>query len=114
MSLKRISAALLLAGSLLVFGACANNEEPENTDTFNEAITEEDLYFEEGLSTERYDGYNFRILIRKGMIGDQYQETDSENVIDSAVFKRNKAVEAKYGITISATESSSGDRKSVV
>lgn len=109
MSLKRISAALLLAGSLLVFGACANNEEPENTDTLSEALTEEDLYFEEGLSTERYDGYNFRILIRKGMIGDQYQETDSENVIDSAVFKRNKAVEAKYGITITATESSSGD-----
>ena len=58
------------------------------------------------LSTERFDGYDFRILIRKGNLADQYLEEDSEDIVESAVYHRNKYVEDRYGVTISATESS--------
>ena len=61
------------------------------------------------LSNERYDGYNFRILARSGQISDQYLEEDTGDVVTSAVYRRNKLVEERYGITITGTESSSGN-----
>ena len=61
------------------------------------------------LSNERYDGYNFRIFARSGQLSDQYLEEDTGDVVTSAVYKRNKFVEERYGITITGTESSSGN-----
>ena len=109
MMFKKIAVILIAAATSLSLYACNGEEsvKPSGDNVSgNENVTVEDDFYEDGLSTERYDGYNFRMLLRKGMVGDQYQETDSDDVIDSATFRRNKEVEAKYGITITASESS--------
>ena len=115
---KRIFLAFLTAASLLVFSACDDNSKEVNNNTGdvqNNQQTpgdvqdgeEEQIDYLSDLSTEKYDGYNFRMLLRKGMIADQYLEEDSTDLVESATYKRNKYVEERYGITITATESSS-------
>ena len=108
---KRIIIAMLVLSLSAAFVSCDKKEKKQDDLLENNiVITEEaegDIDYEEGLSTERYDGYEFRMLLRKGRLADQYLEEDSEDVVASAVYKRNKAVESKYGITITATESSS-------
>ncbi len=121
--LKRLWVVVLASVAVLTFSACKkdefdtplNNDQPVQSDDVveqpDETVTdfpddEEEFDYEEGLSTERYDGYKFRILLRKGQANDQYLEEDSEDPIKSAIYKRNKQIEAKYGITITASESS--------
>ena len=115
---KRIFLAVLTAASLLAFSACDDNSKEVNNNTGNvqnnqqtpgdvQDGEEEQIDYLSDLSTEKYDGYNFRMLLRKGMIADQYLEEDSTDLVESATYKRNKYVEERYGITITATESSS-------
>ena len=117
--LKKILAALLVAGTVLTLAACDKDNkkqpdsktpdnkvvEPDNTDKTNTDAIDYDA----DLSTEKYDGYNYRILVRKGWTTSQYQEESQEDVVADAIYRRNKDVEEKYGITISVSESSSGD-----
>lgn len=115
---KRIFLAVLTAAALLVFSACDDNSKEANNNTGDvqdnqqtpgdvQDGEEEQIDYLSDLSTEKYDGYNFRMLLRKGMIADQYLEEDSTDLVESATYKRNKYVEERYGITITATESSS-------
>lgn len=117
--LKKILVAVLASVTVFSFAACKSTEKPVNPDTpvgGNTTVQPSDktddpdsIDYLSDLSKERYDGYNFRILIRKGKIGDQYFEEPPEDVVDDAVYRRNKLVEDMYGITITATESSSSD-----
>ena len=116
--LKKIMAALLAACTICVLGACGKDDaktpdtkpdstvtEPDNSDNTADNNTETEIDYTSDLSTERYDGYNYRMLVRKGKINDQYLEEDSEDLVESATYKRNKEVEARYGITITVSES---------
>lgn len=119
--LKRILAALLAACALGAFCACEDKKQPSNTqnttdvsndvktDTVGASSEDGEIDYTADLSTERYDGYNFRILVRKGSMNDQYLEEDSDDVVETATFRRNKEVEERYGITITASESSSNN-----
>ena len=119
---KRIMIAALAVAAVFALSACKQDEQvdgpvtPDNTDQNQQTQTddetdneEQDIDYLSDLSTERYDGYEFRILIRKDKISDQYFEEPPEDVVDDAIYKRNKLVEEMYGITITATESSSND-----
>lgn len=55
---------------------------------------------------EDYEGYDFRILTRKGYSNQQYVEEETGNVIYDAVFKRNETVKNLLNIDISITETS--------
>ena len=116
--LKKIMAALLAACTICVLGACGKDDaktpdtkpdstvtEPDNSDNTADNNTETEIDYTSDLSTERYDGYNYRMLVRKGNINDQYLEEDSEDLVESATYKRNKEVEDRYGITITVSES---------
>ncbi len=116
--LKKIMAALLAACTICVLGACGKDDaktpdtkpdstvtEPDNSDNTADNNTETEIDYTSDLSTERYDGYNYRMLVRKGKINDQYLEEDSEDLVESATYKRNKEVEDRYGITITVSES---------
>lgn len=121
--LKRLLAVVLASVAVLTFAACKKDEvetpvnsdqpvqsgdvveQPDETKT-DLPDDEEEIDYEDGLSTERYDGYNFRILLRKNQANDQYLEEDSDDPVESAIYRRNKQIEEKYGITISAFESS--------
>ena len=113
--LKKLLAALLAACAVLTFAAC-DKEDTKTPDTKPDtAVTdpgktetpadETEIDYMSDLSTERYDGYNYRMLVRKGKINDQYLEEDSEDLVESATYRRNKEVEERYGITITVSES---------
>ena len=101
--LKKILAALLVAGTVLTLAACDKDDkkqpdtntpdnkvvEPDNTDKTNTDAIDYDA----DLSTEKYDGYNYRILVRKGWTESQYQEESQEDVVKDAVYRRNKLFE---------------------
>ena len=113
--------ALLAAFTAISFAACNREENtvsPDDEamnangeavyDENGELIKDENYYFSD-LSTDRYDGYDFRILVRQTQTGTQYFEDPQEDIVDNAIYERNKAVEDKYGITISIHESSSNN-----
>ena len=115
---------LLAAATALTLASCtpkapdevptADETEPEAEVTENAENEEEDEAEDEevevdylsDLSTDRFDGYNFRILVRKGQVNDQAPLEDSDDLVVGATFRRNKIVEDMYGITIEALESS--------
>ena len=113
--------ALLAAFTAISFAACNREENTVSPDDEamnangeavydeNGALIKDDNYFFSDLSTDRYDGYDFRILVRQTQTGTQYFEDPQEDIVDNAIYERNKAVEDKYGITISIHESSSNN-----
>lgn len=80
-----------------------NKQDTEKTEQSQESG---EIDYLSDLSDETFDGYEYRMLVRKTHLNDQYLAEDSDDIIESATFRRNKFVEEKYGIKISATESS--------
>ncbi len=111
MKCKIMAMLFALMALAVIYTSCSDGSTAVNNNGSSSELVEEyendDII--SGLSDERYDGYNYRIFLRKGHKNGQYLEEDSEDVVESAVYRRNKLVEERYGIKISATESSSGN-----
>ena len=84
----------------------ANTEQPAEID---ETPSEPTIDYEDGLYDGRFDGYDFRILVRNGLTDSQAPAEPSDDTVTDALYRRNEAVKEKYGITISASESESAD-----
>lgn len=83
---KKVLTALLVAGLVLSFAACDKKETPsgsgsdtpkaptEQTGTGDTGTSSdsENIDYDAVLSKETYDGYNYRILVRKGNLNSQY------------------------------------------
>ena len=108
---KLLCCFAILALSAVMFASCAKKTANTHTDADNktDADIHDDEFYTSDLSTDRYDGYNYRILVRKGKMSDQYFAESQADVVDAAVYKRNKSVEERYGITITAYESSNSN-----
>ncbi len=104
-SLKlRNIACFALAAVVAVSLAACKKEEKEQTARDDIASDE---YIEQ-LDVQDFDGYQFRILSRKGMINDQYVEEETGDIVSDAIYRRNETVKSLFNIDIVATESSSG------
>ena len=102
MKTKRLL-ALLFACVALVFASCNNTDDGKgNTDLGETAVDD----YTGDLHIEDYNQYNFRMLVRPAYMADQYVEDGSSDIVENAVYKRNKTVEEMFNITISANESS--------
>ena len=102
----KIKVLLCLAlAFIMIFTAVSCDDEEETLANIN--IDENDDYIKD-LLIEDYEGYNFRILARKGMINDQFVEEETGDIISDAVFKRNETVKALLNCQITATETSTG------
>lgn len=101
----------LLAGTL-AFSAASCGEEKRERPVIVFDSEDEDL---KNLLVEDYEGYNFRILTRKGHGKQQYVEEETGNIIEDAVFKRNEYVKQLLNIEISSFEnaSSSGNTEAM-
>lgn len=77
--------------------------------TDNSQNTTDESYYISDLSEKTFDGYNYRILVRQGALGTQYFDAPQNDVVDDAIYRRNKAVEERFNITITASESDNGD-----
>lgn len=101
---KKILAVIIATTAVFAFASCddasENDENKPVSDVVKPSEEEPEIDYESDLSTERYDGYEFRIFTRKGGAKDQYLEEDSEDLVESATYRRNKLVEEKYGVTI--------------
>ena len=91
--------------ALSVFSAVSCSKEKKSSSHIE--IDKEDPYVQH-LTEADYEGYNFRILTRKGMMNDQYVEEETGDIIDDAVFKRNETVKALLNCEITSTETSTG------
>jgi len=107
--MKKFIIGILLCGLVLSAFSCNKQDEEVQSDIVeSNPVEEEQLneeYYTSDLSDERYDGYNYRILVRKGSIGKQYFDEPQDDVINDAIYLRNKAVEERFGVTISCYES---------
>lgn len=77
--------------------------EPEDKKPLEESDYTDDL------SDETFDGYDYRILVRLGQKGSQYIDEPKEDIVDDAIYRRNKAVEDRFHVRISAYESKNSD-----
>ena len=55
------------------------------------------------------EGYNFRILNRKGMVDSQFVEAETGDIIKDAVYRRNETVKALLNCNITSVESSTSN-----
>jgi len=97
--------------AIAVLNSCNNVTENANNN-ISDYITNETEGVNDLLSDlpkADYDGYTFRILTRNGQIYDQYSEEDSEDIVRSAIYKRNKMVEELYNVEIVGFETSTGN-----
>lgn len=98
---KKLLAALLILAMCLPFAACGKTE-PDNTGDVSSdttVVTEEEYKLPE----YNFDGYEFKILSAgRGSVNtnDFLYNEENPTVIDSAVERRNKAVQDLYGIKI--------------
>ena len=101
MKFRNLFCILLALVSVLAFSSC--KEEKKEKDTFKVETNDEYIA---SLDIQDFDGYEFRILARKGMVSDQYVEEETGDIVDDAVYRRNETVKSLYNIDITATESS--------
>ncbi len=91
MKANKIIALVLVALTLTAFAGC--KEENTVPKTNENLVGFDDTDYTKDLEVADYDGYQFRILIRPGKTTDQYLEEDSDDPVESAVYKRNETVE---------------------
>lgn len=110
--MKKTALWALVVGVLLSMSSCdrkaLDDQKIGMTDTDSKERSElvkDETYYTSKLSTENYDGYTYRMLVRSGRSKYQYMEEPQEDVVDDAIYRRNKAVEQRFGITLSCTES---------
>lgn len=108
--MKRIYSAILTLSIMLSLSACQSSDNTSDTtstdtETETDAGTEVDIYSD--LPTGDYTGKEFVFANEIDSGGWSILMLDCENtgeVLDSAVFRRNRAVEEKLGITIKVEE----------
>ena len=101
MNTRKIICLLLALALALTFAGCAKEEKEETSIT----VSKDDEYTSH-LNIEDYDGYEFRILSRKGYMDDQFITEETGDIINDAVYRRNETVKSLFNIDIIATESS--------
>ena len=109
-TLAMILASLMLLGSL---AACASDDAGTGEDTTaaggsDTAVTtpaETEPEITDNLPEESLNGYNFRMFIRPGYGADLWVEAETGDQLNDAVWARNRAVEERFDITITSTQS---------
>lgn len=96
MSIKALIASIL--ASLSLFPSTKIPNKPQ--------VSETPIDYNNAISAEDYEGYSFRILSRPNSVSDQYIENPSGDIVDDAIYKRNKQVEDLFNIQIISTASS--------
>ena len=100
--LKRIFAAILAASAVFAFASCNKTEQTGASGTSTgetlTAPTDGEIDYDAYLPKADFEGYNYRILVRKGYLSKQYLEEDSADNVESAVYRRNKEIEQKYNV----------------
>ena len=101
-SRKILCLVLALITVITCFSACGSDKKGKGI-----TITEEAMALYEHIPQADLEGYNFRILNRKGMVTEQYVEEETGDIISDAIYRRNETVKALLNCDITSIESSS-------
>lgn len=107
--MKRIFSLLLCILMIAsVFVSCTNNEALKDTsDNTIAPITGDDSEVCEVPDTDEWQGKEFRVFENSVSTTDMFSEGVNGEILNDAVFKRNKMVEDKYGVKIVLNEATS-------
>lgn len=104
---KRLLSALLLFSLLACAPGCAESagKNAETTPDTTPPISTEDTAeteLSDNLPDENFDGYKFTFYTREccSHVDGIYQEEDSADIVDSAVYMRNQRVGERFNVTI--------------
>ncbi|MDD4773536.1 MAG: hypothetical protein PHZ09_08005 [Eubacteriales bacterium] len=113
----RLIALLLISAFLFAAAACADNAEPAVTDTGSETQIAEETEPEvkDDLPETDYNGYVFNILTRDAdhHIKEVYAVELNGEVVNDAVFARNRAVEERFNTEIKSVEVGESDESTL-
>ena len=98
---KILCLALALVTIAMCFASCGDSKKKGTKEIPPEALEQYSHIPQTDL-----EGYNFRILSRKGMVKDQYVEEETGDIINDAVYRRNETVKALLNCDITSIESS--------
>lgn len=102
--IKILAFALVLVMLMLPLLSCKKKGGTDSDTTKDGAATVED----DGLPDVTYDNYKFRVLVRKSAVhqADFKVSSSSENLVDQAVYNRNRNVQERFQVEIEPIESS--------
>ncbi len=103
-----VLACLVLAGALA--SCAANNQDDivttapaDTTSAAADVTTEpETPQIPDNLPEENYDGYTFRMFLRPGYYGDMWREAETGEMLNDAVYARNRAVCERFNVEMEA------------
>ena len=114
--MKKLLWLILASLMFITLAACSASDTPDadNTTTADgnqdnpeatEETVDERYLIKEELPTVDYDGHNFRMFLRDDPIvnwlGDMYVESMNGEVVDDAVYNRNRVVSERFNVTFS-------------
>ena len=118
MKLKQIT-ALLLASLLLASCASAGTSEVETTGAATDAETtintaeltemEKRALMEDDLPEKDFGGKDFRISTKRGMMYEIDEEEETGDIIEDALYARNRRIEERFNIKIVPVITEAGD-----
>jgi ABC-type glycerol-3-phosphate transport system substrate-binding protein len=119
---KKILAALIAVSAVVLAVSCKQDSAADASSQISDKngsgeytydddgnVVKDDAYYFGDLADADFEGYDFRILVRKTHTGTQYFEEPQEDIVDNSIYERNKAVEEKYNIGISIHETSNNN-----
>ena len=100
MKIKNLICLILALLCVFTFVSCDKDTKKGDDESWN--MESADLSYLDYIGIEDMDGYNFRMYLRPGakMEEDQYVEEETGNIINDAVYRRNKTVESLFNVKI--------------
>ena len=107
MKTKRILALLLAIASAASITACGQDGGTKDTEagdgtTVSDSVSEEasDTGISDGLPEKNYGGRTFTVATDDYMVGDYMSDGETGDIINDAVYRRNTAIEDRFGIKL--------------
>ena len=100
MKIKNLICLILALLCVFTLVSCDKDTKKGDDESWN--MESADLSYLDYIGIEDMDGYNFRMYLRPGakMEEDQYVEEETGNIINDAVYRRNKTVESLFNVKI--------------
>ena len=80
---NKLSLLFVLLAVICVFSSCGSSD----SDTGDRTASDADREYLDYIGIEDMNGYNFRMLLRPGMIVDQYVEEETGDIVNDAVYR---------------------------
>lgn len=107
MKTKRILALLLAIASAASITACGQDGGTKDTEagdgtTVSDSVSEEesDTEISDGLPEKNYGGRTFTVATNDYMVDDYMSDGETGDIINDAVYRRNTAIEDRFGIKL--------------